>query len=33
METKDKVLMINPEKCTGCRLCELVCAVKHDGVS
>ncbi len=33
METKDKVLMINPEKCTGCRLCELVCAVKHEGVS
>jgi len=33
MEKKDKVLMINPEKCTGCRLCELVCAVKHDGAS
>jgi len=29
----DKALMINHEKCTGCRLCELVCAVKHDGVS
>jgi anaerobic carbon-monoxide dehydrogenase iron sulfur subunit len=29
----DKVLMINHEKCTGCRLCELVCAVKHDGAS
>ena len=28
-----KVLMIDHEKCTGCRLCELVCAVKHDGVS
>ncbi len=28
-----KVLMINHEKCTGCRLCELVCAVKHDGIS
>ncbi|MCD4721073.1 MAG: 4Fe-4S binding protein, partial [Desulfobacula sp.] len=22
---ENKVLMINPEKCTGCRLCELVC--------
>ena len=33
MNKKDKVLMINPEKCTGCRLCELVCAVKHDGIS
>jgi Fe-S-cluster-containing hydrogenase component 2 len=29
----DKVLMIDYEKCTGCRLCELVCAVKHDGKS
>ena len=29
----NKVLAINYEKCTGCRLCELVCSVKHDGVS
>ena len=29
----DKVLSINYQKCTGCRLCELVCAVMHDGVS
>ena len=28
-----KVLMIDYEKCTGCRLCELVCSVMHDGVS
>jgi anaerobic carbon-monoxide dehydrogenase iron sulfur subunit len=28
-----KALSINYEKCTGCRLCELVCAVKHDGIS
>jgi carbon-monoxide dehydrogenase iron sulfur subunit len=28
-----KVLMIDYEKCTGCRLCELVCSVKHEGVS
>ena len=28
-----KVLQINHEKCTGCRLCELVCAVRHDGIS
>jgi len=28
-----KVLQINYEKCTGCRLCELVCSVFHDGVS
>jgi anaerobic carbon-monoxide dehydrogenase iron sulfur subunit len=28
-----KVLYINHEKCTGCRLCELVCSVSHDGIS
>ena len=28
-----KVLYIDHEKCTGCRLCELVCSVVHDGVS
>jgi len=28
-----KVLMIDHEKCTGCRLCELVCSVNHEGVS
>ena len=28
-----KVLTIDHEKCTGCRLCELVCSVKHDGIS
>lgn len=28
-----KVLSINYEKCTGCRLCELVCSVLHEGVS
>jgi carbon-monoxide dehydrogenase iron sulfur subunit len=28
-----KILMINHEKCTGCRLCELVCSVFHDGFS
>ncbi|MFZ0449878.1 MAG: 4Fe-4S dicluster domain-containing protein [Desulfatiglandaceae bacterium] len=29
----EKILMINYQKCTGCRLCELVCTVMHDGVS
>jgi len=33
MESMGKVLVINYEKCTGCRLCELVCSVMHDGVS
>ena len=28
-----KVLAIDYEKCSGCRLCELVCSVKHEGVS
>ncbi|NWF78281.1 MAG: 4Fe-4S dicluster domain-containing protein [Chloroflexi bacterium] len=28
-----KMLVVDYEKCTGCRLCELVCAVKHEGVS
>lgn len=28
-----KVLYINYQKCTGCRLCEMVCAVSHDGIS
>jgi carbon-monoxide dehydrogenase iron sulfur subunit len=28
-----KVLTVDFEKCTGCRLCELVCSVKHEGVS
>lgn len=28
-----KVLYINYQKCTGCRLCELVCSVSHDGMS
>jgi carbon-monoxide dehydrogenase iron sulfur subunit len=27
-----KVLYIDYHKCTGCRTCEQVCSVKHDGV-
>ena len=33
MHKNNKILKIDYEKCTGCRLCELVCAVKHDRVS
>ena len=33
MEPMGKVLAIDYEKCTGCRTCELVCSVFHDGVS
>lgn len=29
----DKFLTVTSEKCTGCRLCELVCSVMHEGVS
>ncbi|MGD0233411.1 MAG: 4Fe-4S dicluster domain-containing protein [Syntrophorhabdales bacterium] len=32
MEAMAKTLVVNQERCTGCRLCESVCAVKHDGV-
>ena len=28
-----QTMIVDPERCTGCRLCELVCAVKHNGVS
>ena len=28
-----KVLMLDMEKCTGCRTCELVCSVKHEGAA
>ncbi len=33
MQKNSKVLKVDYEKCTGCRLCELVCSVKHDHVS
>jgi len=28
-----KMLIVDDEKCTGCRLCEVVCSAKHDGIS
>jgi Fe-S-cluster-containing dehydrogenase component len=28
-----KVLVIDQQKCTGCRLCEMVCSVFHTGAS
>jgi anaerobic carbon-monoxide dehydrogenase iron sulfur subunit len=29
----DKILVMNPDKCTGCRKCEMVCSVFHTGTS
>lgn len=29
----EKFLTVDAEKCTGCRLCEQVCSVVHEGVS
>ena len=28
-----KMLVVDPERCTGCRLCEITCSVKHTGFS
>jgi len=28
-----KVIVVDHEKCTGCRLCEMVCSVFHTGAS
>jgi len=28
-----KVLILDYDKCTGCRECEMVCAIQHEGVS
>jgi carbon-monoxide dehydrogenase iron sulfur subunit len=26
-----KVIVVNPDRCTGCRICELVCSLEHHG--
>jgi anaerobic carbon-monoxide dehydrogenase iron sulfur subunit len=28
-----KIIIADPSKCTGCRTCEMVCSVKHEGQS
>lgn len=33
MHNTNKVLKTDLNKCTGCRLCELICSVRHDHVS
>lgn len=25
-----KILVVDPERCTGCRLCEVVCSLRHE---
>lgn len=30
---EEKVLVVDQQRCTGCRLCELVCSVHHTGSS
>ncbi len=27
-----KMLLVDPEKCTGCNLCEIACSIKNEGV-
>ncbi len=29
----DMMLVVDHEKCTGCRLCEMVCSIKHTGAN
>lgn len=29
----EMILVVDHEKCTGCRACEMVCSVKHTGVN
>jgi len=29
----EKILLVDYKKCTGCRLCEMVCSIEHAGVN
>lgn len=33
VDRMQKILFVDPEKCTGCRLCENVCSIFHEKVS
>jgi Fe-S-cluster-containing hydrogenase component 2 len=30
--TMQRMLLVDPEKCTGCNLCEIACSIKNEGV-
>ena len=30
-EMKGKVVIFDPDRCSGCRICELVCSMEHQG--
>lgn len=29
---KNKLVAVNPDRCTGCRICELICSLEHNKV-
>jgi Fe-S-cluster-containing hydrogenase component 2 len=31
-EKTNAILLVDPEKCTGCRLCEMACSMLHHGI-
>ncbi|AEH24377.1 4Fe-4S dicluster domain-containing protein [Pyrococcus yayanosii] len=33
MSTEDRIwILVTPERCSGCRLCEVACSLEHEGV-
>ena len=26
----EKVLVVDPDKCTGCKVCEMICSLHHE---
>lgn len=31
IEERERVVIFNSDKCSGCRICELVCSMEHQG--
>lgn len=31
LDISQKILLIDAEKCTGCRICEIICSLHHEG--